>query len=234
MESVRCQAPTGPSLRRAGSACCFLHRGGHRRGGAAASGFVGVESLQRCRSDHRRRACRTHGATDLVSSLTELYLERIRAYDHTGPALNAVQTVNPNALQEADRLDRAFATGGPVGPLHCVPVLVKDQLDTNDIPTTHGFAGFTDFVPQTDATVVTKLRNAGALIIGKATMGEFASGYISSASGPIRNASTLAAVPAGRRAAPARALRRASQRSALGRIPADRSAARPRFTASWA
>ena len=120
--------------------------------------------------------------------LIELYLERIRAYDHTGPALNAVQTVNPNALREADRLDRAFATAGPVGPLHCVPVLVKDQLDTNDIPTTHGFAGFKDFVPQTDATVVTKLRNAGALIIGKATMGEFASGYISSASGPIRNA----------------------------------------------
>ena len=108
--------------------------------------------------------------------LTELYLERIRAYDHTGPAINAVQTVNPNALQEADRLDRAFATVGPVGPLHCVPVLVKDQLDTNDIPTTHGFAGFKDFVPQTDATVVTKLRDAGALIIGKATMGEFSSG----------------------------------------------------------
>ena len=127
----------------------------------------------------RRISCR---------DLTELYLERIRAYDHNGPALNAVQTVNPHAIQEADRLDRAFATAGPVGPLHCVSVLVKDQLDTNDMPTTHGFAGFKGFVPHTDATVVTKLRNAGALIIGKASMGEFASGYISSASGPIRNA----------------------------------------------
>lgn len=120
--------------------------------------------------------------------LTERYLARIRAYNQTGPSLNAVQTVNPKALQEADRLDRAFATTGPVGPLHCVPVLVKDQIDTNDMPTMHGFVGFKDFVPQTDASVVTKLRNAGALIMGKATMGEFASGYISSASGPIRNA----------------------------------------------
>ena len=120
--------------------------------------------------------------------LTELYLERIRAYNHSGPSLNSVQTVNAKALQEANRLDRAFVTTGPVGPLHCVPVLVKDQIDTNDMPTMHGFVGFKDFVPQTDASVVTKLRNAGALIIGKATMGEFASGYISSASGPIRNA----------------------------------------------
>jgi amidase len=120
--------------------------------------------------------------------LTERYLERIRAYDHSGPALNAVQTLNPHALEDADRLDRLFATTGPVGPLHCVAVLIKDQIDTNDMPTSHGFAGFKGFVPQTDATVVTKLRNAGALIIGKATMGEFASGYISSASGPIRNA----------------------------------------------
>ena len=120
--------------------------------------------------------------------LTERYLERIRAYDHSGPALNAVQTVNPHALEDADRLDHVFATTGPVGPLHCVAVLVKDQIDTNDMATSHGFAGFKEFVPKTNATVVTKLRNAGALIIGKATMGEFASGYISSASGPIRNA----------------------------------------------
>jgi amidase len=83
----------------------------------------------------RRISCR---------DLTELYLERIGAYDQKGPALNAVQTVNPHAIQEADRLDRAFATAGPVGPLHCVSVLVKDQLDTNDIPTTHGLLGSSD------------------------------------------------------------------------------------------
>ena len=120
--------------------------------------------------------------------LVERYLERIKAYDKAGPALNAVQTVNPHAVQEAERLDAVFTAGGPVGPLHCVPVLVKDQIDTSDMPTTHGFVGFKDFVPAADATIVTRLKRAGALILGKATMGEFASGYISSASGPIRNA----------------------------------------------
>jgi Asp-tRNA(Asn)/Glu-tRNA(Gln) amidotransferase A subunit family amidase len=120
--------------------------------------------------------------------LVDAYLERIKSYDKAGPALNAVQTVNPRAVQEAERLDAAFTASGPVGPLHCVPVLVKDQIDTSDMPTTHGFIGFKDFVPAADATIVTRLKRAGALIIGKATMGEFASGYISSASGPIRNA----------------------------------------------
>ena len=120
--------------------------------------------------------------------LVDAYLARIRAYDKTGPALNAVQTINARALEQADRLDATFKVSGPVGRLHCVPTLVKDQIDTLELPTTHGFVGFKDFLPQTDATVVAKLKAAGALIIGKATMGEFASGYISSASGPIRNA----------------------------------------------
>jgi amidase len=120
--------------------------------------------------------------------LVDLYLERIHAYDKAGPALNAVQTINPRAVEEAERLDAAFSASGPVGPLHCVAVLVKDQIDTSDMPTTHGFVGFKDFVPAADATIVTRLKRAGALILGKATMGEFASGYLSSASGPIRNA----------------------------------------------
>lgn len=120
--------------------------------------------------------------------LVQAYLDRISAYDKSGPTLNAVQTVNPRALDEADRLDSAFKARGPVGPLHCVPVLVKDQIDTAGIPTTHGFIGFKNFVPSRDATVVARLKAAGAVVVAKATMGEFASGYISSASGPIRNA----------------------------------------------
>jgi amidase len=119
--------------------------------------------------------------------LVDLYLKRIAAYDRSGPALNAVRTINPRALEEADRLDAAFKSSGPVGALHCIPVLVKDQLDTTGVPTTYGSAVFKDFVPQRDATVVTKLRNAGAVILGKTTMGEFASGFLD-ASGPIRNA----------------------------------------------
>ena len=120
--------------------------------------------------------------------LVELYLKRIAAYNKSGPGLNAVQAINPRALQEAERLDAAFKASGPVGGLHCIPVLVKDQLETADMPTTYGSAVFKDFVPQRDATVVTKLRKAGAVIIAKATMGEFASGIVGSASGPIRNA----------------------------------------------
>jgi amidase len=121
-------------------------------------------------------------------ALVELYLRRIDAYDKVGPSLNAVQTVNPNALREADRLDAAFRSNGPTGPLHCIPTLVKDQVETSDMPTTFGSVLFKDFIPRRDATIVTKLRNAGALIIGKSTMGEYAAGYLSSASGPIRNA----------------------------------------------
>ena len=120
--------------------------------------------------------------------IVEQYLKRVEAYSKAGPRLNAVQTVNPHAVREADRLDAAYQSSGPVGALHCIPVLVKDQVETSDMPTTYGSAVFKDFTPQRDATVVTKLRNAGAVIIGKSTMGEYAAGYLSSASGPIRNA----------------------------------------------
>ena len=123
-------------------------------------------------------------------ALVDGYLRRIAAYDQAGPRLNAVQIVNPRALQEADRLDAAFKASGMTGPLHCIPVLVKDQVETSDLPTTYGSILFKDFVPARDATVVAKLRRAGAVIIGKSTMGEYAAGYLSTASagGPIRNA----------------------------------------------
>jgi len=120
-------------------------------------------------------------------AVVEQYLRRIEAFDKAGPRFNAVQTVNPHALDDADRLDAEFRTSGPVGALHCIPVLVKDQVETNDMPTTYGSVLFKDFVPERDATIVTKLRSAGAVIIGKATMGEYASGYLSSLAGSIRN-----------------------------------------------
>jgi Asp-tRNA(Asn)/Glu-tRNA(Gln) amidotransferase A subunit family amidase len=123
-------------------------------------------------------------------ALVNGYLRRIEAYDQNGPRLNAVQMVNPRALQEADRLDAAFRASGLTGPLHCIPVLVKDQVETSDMPTTYGSILFKDFVPTRDATVVAKLRRAGAVIIAKSTMGEYAAGYLSTASagGAIRNA----------------------------------------------
>ena len=125
------------------------------------------------------------------------YLKRIDAYDHAGPMLNALQTVNRRALDEADRLDAAFRAVGSAGPLHCIPVLVKDQVETSDMPTTYGSVLFKQFTPRRDATIVTKLKAAGAIVIGKTNMGEFAAGYLGSAFGIVRNAYDPARSPAG-------------------------------------
>ena len=118
-------------------------------------------------------------------ALVEHYIARIDAYDKRGPALNAVQTINRRAVEDAARLD---AAAGPVGPLHCIPLLLKDQVETSDMPTTYGSAVFKDFMPQRDATIVTKLKAAGAVIVAKTTMGEYAQGYLGSAFGVVRNA----------------------------------------------
>ena len=118
----------------------------------------------------------------------QLYLNRIEAYDKDGPELNAVQYVNPRALEEAGELDGALTTSGLVGPLHCIPVLLKDQVETRDMPTTYGSAIFEDFVPERDATIVIRMKQAGAIILVKTNMGEFASRYVGSAFGLIRNA----------------------------------------------
>ena len=121
-------------------------------------------------------------------ALVQAYLERMDAYDKQGPRLNAIATVNPGALDEAVRLDEAFAAGGLTGPLHCIPVLLKDQVETSDMPTTYGSALFADFVPERDATIVTRVKAAGAIIHAKTNMGEFASRYVGSGFGVIRNA----------------------------------------------
>ena len=75
-----------------------------------------------------------------AAELVSRYLARIEAYDRNGPALNSVINVNPKAVEEAEALDEAFAKGGPTGPLHGIPVIVKDQIETADIVTTFGSA----------------------------------------------------------------------------------------------
>lgn len=121
-------------------------------------------------------------------AIVQQYLARIAAYDQVGPALNAIQHVNARALVEADSLDAVQRTGQPLGRLHCVPVLLKDQVETRDMPTSYGSALFKAFIPQRDATIVQRLEAAGAIILAKTTMGEFASRYVGSAAGIIRNA----------------------------------------------
>ena len=121
--------------------------------------------------------------------LVQMYLNRIAAYDQSGSKLNAIQAINARALEEADRLDAALLLQpGSTRPLHCIPVLVKDQVETSDMPTTYGSAAFKHFVPLRDATVVARLKSAGAIILAKTTMGEFASSYYGSGSGVVRNA----------------------------------------------
>lgn len=128
------------------------------------------------------------GGTLTCHALVQRYLDRIAAYDKQGPNLNAIQNLNPRALAQADSLDAAQRAGRTMGSLHCVPVLLKDQIETKGMPTTYGSALFKDFTPQRDATVVTRLEAAGAIILAKTTMGEFASRYVGSAFGIIRNA----------------------------------------------
>ena len=120
--------------------------------------------------------------------LVQRYLDRIEAYDEAGPALNTIQHINPSALQQAESLDSTFAASGPVGALHCIPVLLKDQVETRDMPTTYGSALFEGFVSGRDATIVVRMQEAGAIILAKTNMGEFASRYVGSAFGVIRNA----------------------------------------------
>ena len=108
--------------------------------------------------------------------LVQMYLDRIEAFDKKGPAINAIITINSDALKEADRLDAAYKASGPVGPLHGIPVIVKDQADVKGMPTTLGSVLFNDYYPDRDSFVAENLRKAGAVILAKATLGELGGG----------------------------------------------------------
>ncbi|MBP7778251.1 MAG: amidase [Acidobacteria bacterium] len=131
--------------------------------------------------------------------LVQSYLARIAAYDQAGPALNTIVLLNPRALDEADALDRERAASGPRGPLHGIPILVKDNYDTVGMPTSGGALGLALLPPSADAFQVQKLRAAGAVVLGKTTMHELAAGIttISSLTGQTRNPYDLMRVPGG-------------------------------------
>ena len=119
--------------------------------------------------------------------LVELYLARIAAYDRAGPRLNSIIYINPNAKAEAAALDKERAEKGPRGPLHGIPVLLKDNIDVANMPTTNGSAIMKDAVPSEDGSITKALRAAGAVILGKAAMGEFAGGSYNSVRGQTLN-----------------------------------------------
>ena len=130
--------------------------------------------------------------------LVELCLARIETYDKSGPELNAVITVNPHALERARELDAERKRQGPRSPMHGIPVVLKDNYDTADLPTTAGSFMLAGSLPPDDAFVVNKLRQAGAIILAKLNMSEFASGGpLSSIGGPTRNPHDPARSPSG-------------------------------------
>ena len=108
--------------------------------------------------------------------LVDLYLARIDAYDKQGPALNAIVVVNPRAREAADALDAERAARRVRGPLHGVPVLVKDNYETIEMPTAAGSIALASFHPARDAFLVQRLKSAGAVILGKTNMHELAAG----------------------------------------------------------
>jgi amidase len=131
--------------------------------------------------------------------LVEGYLERIRAYDQT-TRLNAIVVVNPDALADADALDREFARTGKLRPLHGIPVIVKDNYDTKGLQTTGGSLAMKGSLPSQDAYQVRKLREAGAIVLAKSNMAEWAFNpylTVSSIAGITRNPYDLERVPAG-------------------------------------
>jgi len=109
-------------------------------------------------------------------ALVRAYLARIAAYDKQGPTINAVIALNPKALREARRLDRERKAGHVRGPLHGIPVVLKDNIDTFDLPTTAGSSLLAGSLPPDDAFIVKRLRAAGAIVLAKVNLSEFAAG----------------------------------------------------------
>lgn len=147
-------------------------------------------------------AALTAGQTTCVA-IVRAHLERIAAYDQHGPALNAIITINPKALATAGEQDRQRATrlaaGAALLPLHGIPVILKDNFDTADLPTTGGSVSLAASIPPDDAFVVKRLRAAGAIIIAKANLTELARGgtTVSSLGGQTRNPYDLTRTPGG-------------------------------------
>ena len=139
---------------------------------ASATLSVGDEVVERGVED-LRRALESGQLT--TRTLTQAYLRRIDAVDRQGPGLNSIIELNPDALDIADRLDTERKAGRVRGPMHGIPVLIKDNIDTADrMKTTAGSLALVDAHPLLDAGIVTRLRDAGAVLLGKTNLSEWA------------------------------------------------------------
>jgi len=144
------------------------------RSAQAAEGSAGASRLQLVEATiaELQQALQTGLITS--EQLVRMYRARIDAYDKAGPKVNAFLFVNPNAEVEARRLDAARQPGDSRRPLYGIPVLLKDNVDTADMPTTAGSVALAGSMPPDDAFITRKLRAAGAILLGKATLTEFA------------------------------------------------------------
>jgi amidase len=139
-----------------------------------------------------------NAGTLTAEDLVQLCLARIRSYDRQGPSLHAVMVINPKALETARELDAERKTKGPRSTLHGIPVVLKDNYNTADLPTTGGSVLLEGSIPPADAFVVKKLRDAGAIVLAKVNMSEFASAAPrSSLGGQSLNPHDLTRSPAG-------------------------------------
>ena len=131
--------------------------------------------------------------------LTRAYLRRIQTFDQAS-GLNSIILINPEAMLVASKLDHEFARTGKLRPLHCVPIIVKDNYNTRGLQTTAGSKAMLGFLPEKDAWLIARVKEAGALVLAKSNMAEWAFSprvTISSVSGETRNPYNLNHVPAG-------------------------------------
>lgn len=131
--------------------------------------------------------------------LVQQYLARIEAYDKQGPALNSIIRINPEAVAEAAELDQERSRTGARGPLHGIPILVKDNYNTTAMPTTGGSVALGNFIPNANSTQIQKLLDAGAIILAKTNLHEYAYGIttVGSLFGQTRNPYDIRRVPGG-------------------------------------
>lgn len=125
-----------------------------------------------------------------IKDLVEYYLDRISNFDRSGPRINSIVNINKGVLEEAEKMDQVFEKENKlIGPLHGIPIVVKDQIETKDIPTTFGSIAFSKYSPREDATVIKKMKNSGALILAKTNLPDFATAWngISSIIGETKN-----------------------------------------------
>jgi len=134
-----------------------------------------------------------------AEGLMQLYLARIEAYDKAGPMINAIVSLNTEAMEEARQLDQERMRSGPRSALHGIPIALKDNIESVGLPTTGGSIFLAGNLPQQDAPIVKRLRDAGAIILAKVNLGDFASDATgrSSIAGQTRNPFNPDYTPAG-------------------------------------